>query len=45
MVASARFADTDFYDMWHAVQPGRAKWQLLLSDETVKLLRRYGMGR
>ena len=44
MVGAARFANSDFYDMWHAVQPGRAKWQLLLSDETVKLLRRYGMG-
>ena len=45
MVGAARFVSADFYDMWHAVQPGQAKWQLLLSDETVKLLRRYGMGR
>jgi hypothetical protein len=45
MVAAARFANTDFFDMWHAVLPGRAKWQRLLSGETVKLLQRYGMGR
>jgi len=25
MVAAARFTSTDFYDLWHAVQPGRAK--------------------
>ena len=43
IVATARFRSTDFYDLWHAVQPGRAKWQLLLSDQTVKLLQRYGM--
>jgi hypothetical protein len=43
MVATARFTSTDFYDLWHAVQPGRAKWQLLLSDQTVRLLQRYGM--
>ena len=43
MVAAARFTSTDFYDLWHAVQPGRAKWQLLLSDQTVQLLQRYGM--
>jgi hypothetical protein len=43
MVRAARFSTTDFYDLWHAVQPGRAKWQLLLSNQTVKLLQRYGM--
>jgi hypothetical protein len=43
MVRAARFNATDFYDLWHAVQPGRAKWQLLLSNQTVKLLQRYGM--
>jgi hypothetical protein len=45
MVVVARFANTDFYDVWHAVPPGRAKWQLLLSDQTVRLLQRYGTGR
>jgi hypothetical protein len=43
MVGTARFANSDFFDMWHAVQPGRAKWQLLLSNQTVTLLQRYGM--
>jgi hypothetical protein len=43
MVGTARFANADFFDMWHAVQPGRAKWQLLLSDQTIKLLQRYGL--
>jgi hypothetical protein len=44
MVDAARFANTDFYDLWHLVQPGRVKWQLLLSNETVAVLKRYGMG-
>jgi hypothetical protein len=43
MVASARFANTDFYDLLHAVQPGRAKWQKLLAAKTVALLKQYGM--
>jgi hypothetical protein len=43
MVGAARFATADFYDMWHAVQPGRAKWQQLLSDQTIRLLHHYGM--
>lgn len=41
MVAKAKFVNTDFYDLYHAVEPGRAKWQRLLSAETVKLLRQY----
>lgn len=45
MVAAAKFVDADFFDLWHAVQPGHAKWQLLLSDETVRLLKLYGEGR
>jgi hypothetical protein len=43
MVASARFVNTDFYDLLHAVQPGRAKWQRLLATKTVTLLKQFGM--
>jgi len=42
-VSACRFRDRDFYDVWHAVEPGRRKWQLRLSTHTVRLLRRYGM--
>ena len=41
LVGTARFVNTDFYDLYHAVQSGRAKWQRLLSDRTVTLLRKY----
>jgi len=43
MVAKARFVNTDFYDLLHAVQSGRVKWQRLLSIKTVALLKQYGM--
>jgi hypothetical protein len=43
MVAAASFANTDFFDLWHALPPGRHRWQARLSDETIKLLQRYGM--
>ena len=43
LVNKAQFANTDFYDLYHAVQPGRAKWQRLLSAQTVKLLSQYQM--
>jgi hypothetical protein len=43
LVASARFINTDFYDLLHAVQPGRDKWQKLLAAKTVALLKQYGM--
>ncbi len=33
----------DFMDNWHLVEPGRAKWQLRLSNLTVKMLRQHGM--
>lgn len=42
-LAKARFKNRDFYDIWHAVEPGRAKWQPLLSAHAVRLLRRYCM--
>ena len=44
-VAAARFATADFFDLWHAVPPGRTKWQLILSNETVRLLTLFGMSR
>jgi len=42
-VARAGFVNEDFFDIAHLVEPGRAKWQLLLSDTTVALMTRYGM--
>lgn len=43
-VAAADLRDGDFYDFWHLVKPGRAKWQALLSARTATLLLRYGAG-
>jgi hypothetical protein len=43
-VAAADLRDGDFYDLWHLVEPGRAKWQALLSARTATLLRTYGAG-
>jgi hypothetical protein len=42
-VAAARLVNRDFYDLGHLVQPGRVKFQRLLSDRTIALLARYGM--
>jgi hypothetical protein len=42
-VARARLPDADFYDLWHLVEPGREVWQSLLSEQTAKLLKQYGM--
>jgi hypothetical protein len=33
----------DFFDLAHLVEPGRVKFQRLLSDKTVRLLGRYDM--
>lgn len=41
-VAAARLRNGDFYDLWHLVEPGRKKWQGLLSAKTAKLLQQYG---
>lgn len=40
---TARLQNKEFYDLWHLVEPGRVKWQRLLSDRTIALLKRYGM--
>jgi len=42
-IAAAHFVDGDFYDIFHTVEPGRVKYQRLLSDTTISLLDRYGM--
>jgi hypothetical protein len=42
-VAAARFVDRDFFDIFHLVEPGRAKYQDLLSQKTVTLLDKYGL--
>ena len=40
---SAHFVDGDFFDIFHLVEPGRVKFQSILSDKTIKLLERYDM--
>ena len=42
-VAAARFVDRDFFDIFHLVEPGRIKYQYLLSEKTVALLDKYGL--
>jgi hypothetical protein len=41
LVDRAKFASTDFYDLLHAVEPGRAKFQRLLAAETGRLVTRW----
>jgi hypothetical protein len=43
-IGSAQLVNRDFSDLWHLVEPGRVKWQALLSERTVQLLQRYGIG-
>jgi hypothetical protein len=43
-VGAARLVNRDFYDLWHLVEPGRAKWQPLLAERTIALLTEYGIG-
>lgn len=42
-VAAARFVDRDFFDIFHLVEPGREKYQSILSDKTIRLLKKYDM--
>ena len=42
-VASAGLVDGDFFDIFHLVEPGRVKYQHLLSEKTVRLLDKYGL--
>ncbi len=39
--ADVEFGNQDFYDLAHLVEPGRAKFQGRLTNETVRLLARY----
>ncbi len=43
-VKAAHLANGDFYDIWHLVEPGRVKWQRLLSEKTAQLLKLYSLG-
>ena len=42
-VSAAGFVDRDFFDIFHLVEPGRSKYQYLLSQKTVRLLDKYGL--
>jgi hypothetical protein len=42
-VSRAGLVSSDFFDIAHLVEPGRAKWQRLLSETTIDLLTEYGM--
>ena len=37
-VSTAKVPNSSFYDLWHLVEPGRAKWQALLSAKTARIL-------
>jgi len=41
--AAAKFRDRDFFDIFHLVEPGRVKYQSILSDQTIRLLKKYRM--
>ena len=40
---AAHFRDSDFFDIFHLVEPGRVKYQSILSDKTIRLLKQYRM--
>ncbi len=40
-VAKAHLVNSNFYDLYHLVEPGRVKWQPLLAQETADLVNRY----
>jgi hypothetical protein len=42
-VAAAHLTDRDFFDIFHLVEPGRVKYQSILSDKTIGLLKKYHM--
>ncbi len=41
--AAAHYRDSDFFDIFHLVGPGRVKFQSILSDKTIRLLKQYHM--
>lgn len=42
-VAASGFVDHDFFDLFHLVEPGRAKYQEQLSTRSVRLLKKFGL--
>jgi hypothetical protein len=42
-LGAANLVNRDFYDLGHLVESGRTKYQRLLSDKAIALLKRYGM--
>ena len=42
-VGAAGLVNRDFFDIFHLVEPGRVKYQSILSDRTIRLLRKYRM--
>ena len=44
-VKAAGLEDGDFFDLFHLVEPGRVKYQKLLSQKTARLLDDYGLDR
>ena len=41
--SAANYRDSDFFDIFHLVEPGRVKFQSILSDKTIRLLKQYRM--
>jgi hypothetical protein len=42
-VAAADLVNRDFFDIFHLVEPGRVKYQRLLSEKAARLLDKYGL--
>ena len=42
-VKTANLKDSDYFDLFHLVEPGRVKYQKLLSQKTAQLLDKYGL--
>lgn len=42
-VRTADLKDSDFFDLFHLVEPGRVKYQRVLSQKTARLLDKYGL--
>jgi hypothetical protein len=43
-LSKVHLVNSDFYDLFHLVEPGRVKWQRRLSKTVISLLERYSMG-
>jgi hypothetical protein len=44
-VQAANLKDSDYFDLFHLVEPGRVKYQKLLSQKTAQLLDKYGLAQ